>query len=236
MTFSSSFPPPSILSNTEDIINACEDAEVNSSGLNVTLDVILVTQLAALIHAEKYHSALHLYSRYSSLVDSSFVPASASTSLTLEQFGLLWKAVTPLLDVMTNNDTNEKISNVFASLQLCMGMQMQPLATYTEQLMSSLRDQIAYVMEVSLYESVSSDECAKLLGFSFGCGRGGINLNMSQYLKNRNWTMESPNLWIPNNSNDNDISNDGKYGGAQTDRIEHLTKIISFMETQRLNA
>ena len=103
-----SFPPPSILTHTQEIINVCEDAEVQAhvvdpsnnsifaggSGSVVppSLDVILVTQLAALIHAGEYHDALNLYLRYAGqMVTGSGADGSGnndSGGMSLPQFAL----------------------------------------------------------------------------------------------------------------------------------------------------
>jgi len=218
------FPVASILTNTSAIVNACEDLEVSAP--SDTLPLILVTQLAALIHEEEYQHARHLWRRYSHQVQAQAQAAEGSSQqLQFQQFTLLWKAVAPLLLL-------EDITAVYDSLTACTNTQLQPLASYAQQLQQSIRIKLAKAVE-SVYESISNDYCKTLLGFKNNNG----NADLQVFLNERKWTQEQVNgLWIPHYQPVGKSASAGQGGGGGGDRIDYLTKIVGFMETQRLNA
>eukprot|EP00554_Chaetoceros_debilis_P010831 CAMPEP_0194106940 /NCGR_PEP_ID=MMETSP0150-20130528/6911_1 /TAXON_ID=122233 /ORGANISM="Chaetoceros debilis, Strain MM31A-1" /LENGTH=311 /DNA_ID=CAMNT_0038795213 /DNA_START=12 /DNA_END=947 /DNA_ORIENTATION=- len=310
-----SIPPDSILVNPQEIINACEDAEINASlsahnaaATNSTsttsdggngastnnvsvpsLDIVLVTQLAALLHTRQYDHGRHLYRRYACIVEgetdvnanaSAIANANvASAPISLPQFGALWKAAKPWMmghaqsqfisdtdntDNASSGSGSGSICDVFSSLQDCItavsnsnaNMPIQPLATYAGQLQTSLRDTMANTIE-DLYECITPAECARLLGYANNGsdnGNSSEHVNggacMSEYLQGRNWATEQGKkqgqgvVWIPCNSNSkerNDLEGPGSnsrsdHGVHQNDRISYLTNIVSFLETQKLNA
>jgi len=156
------------------------------------------------------------------------------------------------------------ICDVFSSLQDCItavsnsnaNMPIQPLATYAGQLQTSLRDTMANTIE-DLYECITPAECARLLGYANNGsdnGNSSEHVNggacMSEYLQGRNWATEQGKkqgqgvVWIPCNSNSkerNSLEGPGSnsrsdHGVHQNDRISYLTNIVSFLETQKLNA
>eukprot|EP01083_Nonionella_stella_P068080 180523_1 len=272
-----SIPPESILVNPQEIINACEDAEINaslspsnaaatnstststssdgaangasssSSSAVPSLDIVLVTQLAALLHTRQYDHARHLYRRYACIVEGETDAnananengnvASAPMSISLPQFGALWKAAKPWMmghaqtqflndnESSSGSDTTNSICDVFSSLQDCItvasnsnaNIPVQPLATYAGQLQTSLRDTMTNTTE-ELYECITPSECARLLGYANANNDNGSdsdtngNEGMSEYLQGRNWATEQGKkqgqvVWIPCNSNSKERSN-----------------------------
>lgn len=224
-----------------------------------TLDTILLTQLAALVHLQEYTHARHLWRRYSSLSS-----AGNQNNPTLPQFTRLWRALEPLLRAHAQ-DTTTTISkeeyqnskdnyievepskididagdipmvNIHKSLQMCLeevgnDAEFQLLASFIKELQISIRDMIAIAME-RVYESIREERCGPLLGLSIG--EGGSR-SVDAYLNGRNWTREETGLWIPY-FDPTSASHGGKEKKGAGDRIEYLTQVIGFMETQRFNA
>lgn len=218
-----------------------------------TLDTILLTQLAALVHLQEYTNARHLWRRYSSL----------SSTGTLPQFTRLWRALEPLLRAHAQDTTtsskeeyqNSKdnyieaepskididagdipMVNIHKSLQMCLeevgnDAEFQLLASFIKELQVSIRDMIAIAVE-RVYESIREERCGPLLGFSVGDGSSN---SVDAYLMGRNWTREETGLWIPY-FDPTSACHGGKEKKGAGDRIEYLTQVIGFMETQRFNA
>lgn len=221
-----SFPVTSILENTEAIANACEDLELtSSSSQNSSLPIILVTELAALIHLQQYDHARHLWRRYS----------SEQNNENLLQFSSLWKAVAPLLRARSQDFTassktvsNNKFGNiaeVYGSLQDCIEMKpvLEPLASYAKQLQMSIRELFCRGIE-RIHESIDGEKCRVLLGLK-------NTRELEAFVTKRNWTKESETaLWIPYYKTMTDVGKNG------SDRIDYLTNVVGFMETQRFNA
>lgn len=121
-----SIPPDSIAVNTEEIIKACELAEISGSSSSSSQSFILVTELASLVYLRQYNDARHLWRRYKT--DCSFNygnsgsdndnanvmnPASSTAIPTkstgngtaandtkmedLRQFHLLWNTIEPII-------------------------------------------------------------------------------------------------------------------------------------------
>jgi hypothetical protein len=253
-------PVSSILSNTKSIISACEDLEMQPSNIE-TLDTILLTQLAALVHLQEYTHARHLWRRYSSLSST-----RTQSNPTLPQFTRLWRALEPLLrahaqdtttsskEVYQNSNSKDNyieavepskididagdipMVNIHKSLQTCSDevgndAAFQLLARFIKELQVSIRDMIAIAVE-RVYESIREERCGPLLGFSMGDGSSN---SVDAYLKGRNWTREETGLWIPY-FDPTSACHGGKEKKGAGDRIEYLTQVIGFMETQRFNA
>ena len=146
------------------------------------------------------------------------------------------------------------ISNVYGSLQACQHMnpKLEPLATYAVQLQTSIRGTFAKAIERS-FESIEHERCKMLLGYlNNGDTSDG---DMDKFLMGRNWSKEmGTSLWIPyynpvtrnasaskENSSDNDSDVYGNAhvhvhaGSSSSNRIEYLTQMVGFMETQRFN-
>jgi len=228
------------------------------------LDTILLTQLAALVHLQEYTHARNLWRRYSSL--SSTCTGTQSNPATLPQFTRLWIALEPLLRAHaqdTTTSSKEKYQNskdhyieveqpskididvgdipmvnIHKSLQMCLeevgnDAAFQLLASFVEELQVSIRDMIAIAVE-HVYESIREERCRPLLGFYVGDGSTGSN-SVDAYLKGRNWTREETGLWIPY-FDPTSACHGGKENKGAGDRIEYLTRVVGFMETQRFNA
>ena len=245
------FPVSTILSNTKSIISACEELEMQPSTME-TLDTILLTQLAGLIHLQEYTHARHLWRRYSSLASN-----AKSNHVTLPQFTRLWKALDPLLRAHAQDTTRSENQNshgkettidaeagtsvddipmvsIYKSLQLCSDevrgdAAFELLVNFIKELQVSIREMVAIAIE-RVYESIREEHCGPFLGFSVGAD---TNMEMGDFLKDRKWTKEmETGLWIPH-FDPSKGSNEKESAG---DRIDYLTRVIGFMETQRFNA
>jgi hypothetical protein len=253
------FPVSTILLNTKCVVSTCEELEMQPSTME-TLDTILLTQLAALVHLQEYTHATHLWRRYSSISSG-----DNSNRVTLPQFTRLWKALEPLLrahaqDMTTaaattttseDQSNNEKdtaidaeghtsvdtipMANIYKSLQICLeevrgDEAFELLLNFIKELQVSIRAMVAVAME-SVYESIREEKCRTFLGFYHSAAD--TKMNMEDYLKDRKWTKEiETGLWIPYF----DPSQGGDEKKSAVDRIQYLTRVIGFMETQRLNA
>lgn len=238
-------PVSSILANTAEIIDTCQDLEMEPSNNLESLDVILLTELAALVHIKDYANARHLWRRYSSMEAIVPVGDGAAKSFPLPYFQQLWRALEPLLRIYAQEPgTNTFMTKVYSSLQACIDASGDSdgavsLKTFCKELISSTRAMVADAIEES-FESIKDDQCRKMLGFSSSGDMGDVEMlgtgaSFEEYLKTRKWTREegSDGIWIP--YFDPEQSGSGR-ASSSNDRIEYLTKLIGFMETQRLNA
>jgi len=227
-------PPVSILTNTQEIIEACELAEISgspapsssSSSSSSTCPFILTTQLASLVVLRQYNHARHLWRRYSE--DAVASAATGSEQQDLYQFHLLWKAIQPLLKLtFGNNDSiNDSIrkkddefvqlqqlqllKKVYTNLKSCMDTNQYPLSNYASELKNCIRDQIASLMEM-MYDTVSIVKCELFLGTGGGGGGASDETDLESYLISRKWEKCTNNsdFWIPCSELTNNVQPNG---------------------------
>ncbi len=224
-------PPASILTNTAEVLEACELAEI--SGTASPHSFHLVTQLASLLLLGKYNHARHLWRRYNTEIPPDSEIESSSTAnrnmsgreLDLYQFHLLWKAAQPLLRSYFGQNMSllDSSAELFASLQSCVDANLHPLSLYAKEVAEGMRSEIANLME-TIYDTVQEEKCKSLLGI-------GETKLLDQFLVGRGWDMRegSQGIWIPASCQGQITSN-----GAETSNIELLSNIVSFMERKNV--
>lgn len=229
-------PPESILANPKEILKACEIAEI--SGTPSPNSFVLVTQLASLLVLGQYNHARHLWRRYRTEafseeeLNDSAIKSKSGSERDMYQFQLLWNAAQPLLQSYFGHvSILESGSNVFTSLQLCVDANLHPLSMFALEIKSSIRDQIANLIE-TVYDSIQVQKCQALLGKYDG-------ENVDQYLVNRGWgrSNDSTDIWIPAAPSLNAKGSDQtSKSGNEKSKIEFLSNIVGFMEKQQVHS
>ena len=224
-------PPDSLLTNTSDIVKACENQEIsgNINGANY----ILVTQLASLLILRQYNHARHLWRRYKPQISS--IPATDSNVDDLRQFQLLWNAVQPLLQSFHSDSSllDDTSINIFTSLQPCVDANLHPLSMYAVEIKSELRNQMAQLLE-RLYDSI---EDAKMRFLLQGKTKNNDDEDLDQYLLQRGWERESgASFWIPVTPSEtvNNQDSQVRTSSVEKSKIEFLSGLVGFMEKEKL--
>lgn len=243
MTTAIALPPPSILANPEDIVDACEMAEMSppppppAGGGEAGLRFVEVTELAALLHLGDYVHARHLWRRHSSTpgIEPADGAAEDSSDPELRQLALLWTAARSVI--------SDEPKAAYAALDRCKSSGVEPLATYAAEVRGSYRERCVRRMGVA-YDRMRVESCQAWFGYAEG-----EDGTMIEELEGRGWSQEAgegekfllvppPPGWEPEEEEEDAMDaneNAGAAGDDYNDRIKSLTDIVSFMERKKLN-
>ena len=221
-------PPDSILSNTAEILKACEMEEI--SGTLSSTSFYLVTQLASLLLLGRYSQARHLWRRYSTDIfpdaqmETSMITTKTGRDLDMYQFQLLWKAAHPLLQSYFGQlPLHTSNTEMFESLHLCVEANLYPLSLYAKELIEGIRNQMATLIE-TIYDSIQEAKCIALLGITDGQA-------LDRFLSQRGWEKKvgSQVFWIPVSPEIQAPANN-----EQNSEIQLLSNVIGFMEKKNV--
>lgn len=248
--------PPSILGDNRAVLYQAMMNEHIPDIAPEKLDESLTIELAALVHNGQYNHARHLYRRYH---DSHNTNCFTADNMTIESvfpmFYLLWKALEPLFlihalevnhfysnrescksthDIKTSSMFS--FAKVYDHLKSCQLRKNEYhnsklLESLTSELAISIRDKILFMIESGGFEAICDSSVASLLGFS-------DNQSAIEFCKNRGWEVESGDegIYLFPFSRERSVPTNIGEKGKSKEKIEQLTRLVGFMEVERLNA
>lgn len=204
-------PPKSILTNTSDILFACEEAELSPATNQAKF--VLVTELAALLHLNEHTHARHLWHRYCNNENSSSSTGTNDDD-DMIQFQMLWKAVEPLLKAsliaqipddgivpaqssgeqqggggvvpIPSSSLSSGHSEYYKRLQANIETKLEPLSTFSGELIQSQRIKMVRLLEKT-YDALPATKTTSTAP-SDGSGDEDIIRNYLGYVNNDNET------------------------------------------------
>jgi len=222
-----SFPPPSILVDTEAIVDSCEMAEMtihspsgdsgegeaSSSSSSWSspppgLRFVEVAELAALLHLGEYVHARHLWRRHRPSPSSGIGTALATTSddphthsSSSSSFDPEFHQFALLWSSAARPILSDDVKLAHSGLNQCASSGLEPLATYASELKATYRERCARRAERS-YSRMTVEGCRDWFGYADGKQQD--EEDMGRMLSARGWTRDGEGtdtmggpFWIP---------------------------------------
>lgn len=246
---------PTILGDNQAILYQVMMNEHSPDIAPEDLDKSLSIQLAALVHNNQYNLARHLYRRYHDSQNANFETEYSSIESNFPMFYSLWKALEPLFSIHAfdlkhseceheilrpTNDMNTSskftLEKVYDNLQCCQSRKndfFNPtlIDSLAGELIISTREKVLFMLESTAFEAIHNSSTASLLGFS-------DNQSAVDFCKKRGWEVErfdNEVYLIPLVRKQNYPTTIGENSKSR-DLIERLTRLVRFLEVERLNA
>lgn len=237
---------PTIFGNNKNVLFQAMMDEHDPSITNQRLDASLSIQLAALTHNQQYSHAQHLFDRYKNK-SISRNDHTNSREIFFPMFFRLWNALQPLFQLNSaqkeiyitsdsaNSSLGHELSGVYDNLKSCQIRNSDdgdPLLfeSLVGELLVSIREKVLFTIESGCFETVSKNTVSSLLGFA-------SDEDVVSFCQTRGWKIERQEeevLLIPC-TRDN-VTKKNIDLTKTPDKFEYLTKLVGFLETQRLNA
>ena len=222
-----SLPAKSILLDTAEILQACEQAEISSRNVNQT-QYVLVTELACLLVLGEYQHARHLWHRYRddcpgifhTVLTQEFEPQEGQQRMEpavdlpeeladLYQFFVLWHLVAKPMLLYQSNHVFANVRRILSACKDISAVQgpssklsfHEPLFTYVDEVVGTYQSKLLTRMEET-YDTISESTLFASFSLEGEKTDPAILEDIRNNVQQRGWTLStkqsnSHRIWVP---------------------------------------